>query len=80
MLFLCVSYPKDKTFIYSPSRIRMSVNFLATSVPSEPDDFAGIYGIYPINRTSVGVLLLFLVPRKSKSLLFDMCVFWQAKE
>ena len=36
----------------------MSVNFLATSVPSEPDNFAGIYGIYPIDRTSVGVLVI----------------------
>ena len=34
----------------------MSVNFLATSVPFEPDDFAVIFGIYPIDRTSVGVL------------------------
>ena len=35
----------------------MSVNFLATSVPSEPEDFAGTSGFYPIDRTSVGVLL-----------------------
>ena len=36
----------------------MSVNFLAISVPFEPDDFAVIFGIYPIDRTSVGVLLI----------------------
>ena len=36
----------------------MSVNFLATSVPFEPDDFAVIFGIYPIDGTSVGVLIL----------------------
>ena len=34
----------------------MSVNFLATSVTFGPDDFAVIFGIYPIDRTSVGVL------------------------
>ena len=34
----------------------MSVNFLAISVPFEPDNFAVIFGIYPIDRTSVGVL------------------------
>ena len=41
----------------STSHVIMSVNFLATSVPSEPDNFAGTYGIYPIHRTSVGVLI-----------------------
>ena len=35
----------------------MSVKLLATSVPSEPENFAGISGFYPIDRTSVGVLL-----------------------
>ena len=35
----------------------MSVTFLATSVPSEPENFAGISGFYPIDRTSVGVLV-----------------------
>ena len=34
----------------------MSVTFLATSVPSEPENFAGISSFYPIDRTSVGVL------------------------
>ena len=35
----------------------MSVTFLATSVTSEPENFAGISGFYPIDRTSVGVLV-----------------------
>ena len=35
----------------------MSVTFLAISVPSEPENFAGISGFYPIDRISVGVLV-----------------------
>ena len=37
--------------------MRMSETFLATSVTSESDNFASISGFYPIDWTSVGVLL-----------------------
>ena len=43
----------------------MSVNFLATSVPSEPENFAVTSGFYPINRTSVGVLVFASLIRRS---------------
>ena len=50
----------------------MSVTFLATSVPSEPENFAVTSGFYPIERTSVGVLDLGLI-----NSIFDTSEFFE---
>ena len=59
-----ISTDKPKSLALKPKAESppMSVNFLATSVPFEPDDFAVIFGIYPIDRTSVGVLHKSIAP------------------